>query len=86
MGKREKTWSLKEIDQNRGAPKGTAFMAFKQVRDGFDEGHDFYYLSASQDADEIEGLRRNGRVYESTVNAILFTEAGYNALLDYLDG
>lgn len=85
MGKREKTWSLKEIDQNRSAPKGTAFLAFKQIRNGFDEGHDFYYLSASQDADEIERLRRAGRVYESTVNAILFTETGYHALLDFLD-
>ncbi len=85
MAKREKTWSLKEIDQGRSDVKGTAFLAFKQLQNALDEGHDFYYLSAAEDADEIDGLRRTGRIYEGTVNAVLFTEAGYNALLDYLD-
>ncbi len=86
MAKREKTWSLKEIDQSRGEAKGTAFLAFKQLKNALDEGQDFYYLSAAQDADEIDGLRRAGRIYDVTVNAVLFTEAGYSALLDYLDG
>ncbi|MES1940647.1 hypothetical protein T5B8_10406 [Salinisphaera sp. T5B8] len=86
MAKTEKTWSLKEIDQQRGDKKGTAFLAFKQLKDSFDEGRDYYYLSASQDAREIEQLRQAGRIYESTVNAILLTEGGYSAVLDYLDG
>ena len=86
MAKTEKTWSLKEIDQQRGDKKGTAFLAFKQLKDSFDEGRDYYYLSASQDAREIEQLRSAGRIYESTVNAIILTEGGYSAVLDYLDG
>lgn len=85
MNKREKTWTLKEIDQSRDVPKGTTFRAFKQLLEGFDEGHDFYYLSASQDAEEIEALRLSGRVYQTTVNALLFTEPGHEALIDFLD-
>lgn len=86
MAKSEKTWSLKEIDQERCSSKGAAFLAFKQLKDSFDEGRDFYYLSASEDAEEIEKLRDSGRIYATTVNAILLTEAGYSAIIDYLDG
>ena len=86
MAKSEKTWSLKEIDQERGSTKGAAFLAFKQLKESFDEGRDFYYLSATEDAAEIEKLRETGRIYETTVNAILLTEAGYSAVVDYLDG
>lgn len=85
MRSREKTWSLKEIDEIRGAPKGTAFRAFKQLLNGFDEGHDFYYLSANHDAEEIEQLRSSGRIYQTTINAVLFSEVGYEALIDFLE-
>lgn len=84
MANSEKTWSLKEIDLSLGAPKGTTFRAFKQLQDGFDEGHDFYYLSNDQDGDEIERLRQSERVYATTINALLFTQAGYDALIDFL--
>lgn len=86
MAKQEKTWSLKEIDKTRGDAKGTAFLAFKQLKDSFDEGRDYFYLNAAQDSRELEKLRKSGRIYETTVNAILLTEAGYGAVLDYLDG
>ncbi|HET7312866.1 hypothetical protein [Salinisphaera sp.] len=85
MAKSEKTWSLKEIDQERESTKGTAFLAFKQLKEGFDEGRDFYYLCASEDGAEIDKLRAAGRIYETTVNAILLTEAGYSAVTNYLD-
>jgi len=84
MAQRENTWSLKEIDQLLGVQKGTTFRAFKQLQDGFDEGHDFYYLSSSQDAAEIERLRQSGRIYATTINALLFTQVGYEALIDFL--
>jgi len=86
MPKRQKSWTLKEIDQELNAPKGTTFRAFKQLQDGFDEGHDFYYLDGrnEQDAAEIEDLRQAERVYASTINALLFTQAGYEALVDFL--
>ncbi len=86
MAKTEKTWSLKEIDQSRGDSKGTAFLAFKQLKDSFDEGRDYYYLSGADDSREIEALRKSGRIYETTVNAILLTEGGHSAIVDYLDG
>lgn len=85
MSKREKTWSLKEVDGARGAAKGTAFLAFTQLKEGFNEGRDFYYLSSDQDANEIQSLRASGRLYESSVNAVLLTESGYGAVMDFLD-
>ncbi|RJS95057.1 hypothetical protein [Salinisphaera sp. Q1T1-3] len=86
MAKTQKTWSLKEIDEARGASKGTAFLAFKQLKESFDEGRDYYSLNASEDASEIEKLRSDGRIYATTVNAILLTEGGHSAIVDYLDG
>ncbi len=86
MAKTQKTWSLKEIDQARGDNKGTAFLAFKQLKESFDEGRDFHYLSAAEDGAEIEKLRSADRIYATTVNAILLTENGYSAVVDYLDG
>ena len=85
MSKREKTWSLKEIDEVRGVVRGTAFKAFKQLRDGFDEGRDYFYLVAEQDSREIETLRLRGRLYDGSINAILLTEPGYQAVMEFLD-
>lgn len=85
MSKQEKTWSFKEVDAVRGSAKGTAFKAFKQLREGFDEGRDYFYLSGEQDRVEIETLRTKGRIYESSVNAVLLSESGYLAVMDYLD-
>lgn len=79
------TWTLKEIDQSRGAPKGTAFRAFKRLKNDFIEGRDFVYLSANEDAASIEPLRRSGRVYAATINALLFPEASYQAIVKQLD-
>lgn len=84
MANLDKTWSLKEIDRSLEVQKGTTFRAFKQLQDGFAEGQDFYYLSGSEDADEIDELRASGRVYASTINAVLFTQAGYEALIDFM--
>lgn len=85
MAKRNQTWTLKEIDQSRDEPKGTAFRAFKELKEGMDEGSDFFYLSATEDAAEIETLRAAGRIYQTTINALLFTEAGMRMLQDFLD-
>lgn len=85
MSKNEKTWSMKEADTARGAAKGTTFKAFKQLNEGFDEGRDYYYLSGDQDSSEIETLRLQGRIYDGSVNAILLSETGYAAVMEYLD-
>lgn len=78
-------WTLKEIDQRRAAPKGTAFRAFKRLKNDFIEGHDFFYLSANEDAESIESLRRSGRIYASTIHALLFPQASYQAIVKHLD-
>lgn len=85
MAKKETTWSFKEIDEQRGTVKGTAFRAFKQLEEAFDEGRDFFYLSNELDAAEIETLRMRGRIYGSTINAVLLTESGFAAVMEYLD-
>lgn len=84
MARHEKTWSFKEIDEELGTSKGTAFLAFKRLKDSFDEGRDFLYLSAAEDGEEIEKLREQGRVYPTTVNAVLLTKGGYESVIDYL--
>ena len=33
----------------------------------------------------LGALRSAGRIYETTVNAILLTEGGYSAIADYLE-
>lgn len=85
MTKPEKTWSFKEIDEEVNAVKGTAFKAFKQLKDGLDEGLDFYYLANDEDASEIETLRSRNRIYISTINAVLLTQSGYAAVMEVLD-
>ena len=85
MPNHTETWTLKEIDQSRDDPKGTAFRAFKQLKDSFTEGRDFFYLSASEDADNIEKLRSSGRIYASTIHGLLFPETSYQAILKHLD-
>lgn len=85
MAKPDTTWSFKEIDEQRGTVKGTAFRAFKQLEQGFDEGRDFFYLSNELDAAEIETLRMQGRIYEATINAVLLTGSGFEAVMEYLD-
>jgi len=85
MGRKHKTWSLKEVDEARGATRGTAYQAFQQLREGFDEGRDYFYLRNDQDDMELNALRVGGRIYEGSINAVLLTESGYTALMDYLD-
>lgn len=83
--KKQDTYSLKEIDEARGVAKGTAFSAFKQIREALVEGRDFIYLSHESDAAEIEDLRRSGRIYESSMNAVLLTTEGRAAVAELLD-
>lgn len=76
--------SFKEIDQLHNCPKGTAFRAFKRQREQLREGEHFYYLGMQTHQAEIETLRRQGRIYASTVNAVLLTDAGYALLRESL--
>lgn len=77
--------SFKEIDQLYGSPKGTAFRAFKRLESRLSEGEHFHYLDARTRRDEIDALRRTGRIYPTTVNAVLLTEAGYELIKKALE-
>ncbi len=80
----EGTWSFKEIDARHGCTKGTAFRAFKRVRAELEEGSDFHYLDAATHAARIAELKRRGRIYASTVNAVLLSASGYARLKRHL--
>lgn len=77
--------SFKEIDLLHESPKGTAFRAFKRLGSRLSEGEHFYYLDARTRREEIDALRRAGRIYPTTVNAVLLTEAGYELIRKVLD-
>ncbi len=73
----EGIWShwvtLRECDQRVGAPKGTAFRAFKGALTSLTEGDDFRRLDASLHAAEIRQLKDGNRLYDSTVHALLLS-------------
>ncbi|HXH03347.1 MAG TPA: hypothetical protein VNN09_08505 [Candidatus Competibacteraceae bacterium] len=76
--------SLREIDQAHGLPKGSAFRAFKRAR--LTEGEDFLYLAAERHGEIIAELKAAGRLYRSTVHAVLISARGYEKLQQFLPG
>jgi hypothetical protein len=77
--------SFKEIDTLHQRPKGTSFRAFKGLSQQLLEGEHYYYLNAQSHAAEIEALRREGRIYSSTVHAVLLTPVGYELIQKALE-
>lgn len=68
------TWhTLREIDERAGRRKGQAFRCFKALRGRWQEGRDFVVLDAMRDAKRIAQLKHEGRLYGSTVNAVLLS-------------
>lgn len=63
--------TLRELDEAAGAPKGTAFRAFKRMESQLDGNLDFRLLDAQADAAEIAALRE--RIYRSSRNVLLFS-------------
>ena len=76
----QNTLSFRQIDELNGLPKGSAFRRFKRLRDWLEEGVDYHYLSATDEATRIEALRREGRIYSGTHHLVLITERGYHRL------
>ena len=77
-------YTFKEIDTRHARPKGTAFRVFKRLLGELEEGVDFHYLDRDTDAERIAALRSTGRLYASTVNAVIVTESGYRRMNAYL--
>ena len=73
-------WTFKDIDTHHGLVKGSAFRAFKGLLEELREGEDFIYLDGAGHEAEIRALRAAGRLYRSSVNAVLLTPAGYRRL------
>ena len=70
-------YTLREIDECHGLPKGSAFRAFKRLRESLREDADFRLLPAQTARPEIERLRAAGRIYRSSVNVVVLTESGF---------
>lgn len=70
------TWTFREIDAEFKARKGTAFRAFKRCR-ALEPARDFELLDASEDAERIAALKQAGRIYSTTINAVVLTRSGY---------
>jgi hypothetical protein len=56
-----------------GAPKGSAFRAFKAHRERWQEGRDYRRLDARAHAAEIETLRQGNRIYPNSVHVVLLS-------------
>lgn len=74
------TLSLRQLDELNQVPKGTTFRRFKALRDQMTEGRDFFRLDAVEHPDLLARLRADGRIYPSSVHAVLLTESGYRHL------
>lgn len=76
--------SLHDIDRQAGTPKGAAFRAFRRHAQHWQEGTDFVVLDAARDAARITALRQQGRLYASSVKAILVADQRAAVLIDEL--
>lgn len=63
--------TFRELDRRHGWVKGTAFRRFKAALPELVEGDDFQRLDASDDKAQIDALRAAGRIYATTVHAVL---------------
>ena len=75
-----RTLSFRQVDELNGLRKGSAFRLFKHFQVEMREGGDYFYLDADGNRSFIESLRRDGKVYPTTINLVLITEAGYSLL------
>ena len=75
-------YTFKELDELHGCVKGTAFRAFKRAAGELVEGEDFLYLDGEARSAEVAALRAGGRLYRSSVHAVLITRSGYARLRD----
>lgn len=76
--------TLRELDERLARPKGTSFRAFKRLLPELTEGTDYWVLNPRQHAPGLARLREQGRLYPSTVNAILLSQAAADRLLTAL--
>ena len=78
------TWTFKEIDQAFGRVKGSAFIAFKRVRDQLIEGQDYLYYNGFEQPDVVEALKQQQRLYTASLHAVVLHESAYRLIAAYL--
>lgn len=80
--------TFKQIDDLHHCAKGSAFRAFKQLsirqQGQWREGEHFYCVDSRTQPALFAQLQRSGRLYASTVNAVLVTDAGYQTIAQIL--
>lgn len=72
--------TLRQIDRLNGAPKGSAFRAFKAARERLRPGVDFFRVDAAEQPEWMERLKAAGLHYASSVHLVLIARDGYAAL------
>ena len=65
--------TFRELDLRNSWTKGVAFRRFKAALPVLVEGKDFQRFDANTDRAQIEDLRNSGRIYASTVHAVLLS-------------
>jgi hypothetical protein len=66
-----KVTTFRELDARNNWTKGVAFRRFKAALPKLVEGEDFQRLDADTERVQIQALRSCGRIYASTVHAVL---------------
>jgi hypothetical protein len=72
--------SLRQLDEDGRRPKGSAFRAFRRIESELREGIDFIVLHHADDRKLIDELRAAHRIYASTLNLVLLSETGAQAV------
>jgi len=78
------THTFRDIDRALDLAKGRAFRAFKVIRQSLREGSDFVLLHHRDDAALIRELRRQGRIYAASVNAVLLSDDARRRVVEQL--
>jgi len=80
--------TFKQIDELHHCAKGSAFRIFKQFsarsNESWTEGEHFYCIDSRTQPALFAQMQRSGRLYASTVNAVLITDEGYQAIAQIL--
>ena len=76
--------TFKQIDELHHCTKGSAFRIFKQLQGHWVEGEHFYCIDSRAQPELFAQIQHSGRLYASTVNAVLITEIGYQAIAQIL--
>jgi hypothetical protein len=75
------TLTLRQLDEWNALPKGTVFRHFKAALGELLEGKDFFRIDGHIEREWVDDLRLQGRLYPSSVHAILLTGSGYQQLI-----